>query len=303
MHRTLGVGWLLCVLGLAGRADALTIITPVSGAPVPSGQLVTVRVAPSPGETLASVRIGTRESQVDATPAAADGGTFEAQVRIPRSAVGPEFIVATADLADGRLSSTHVDVLADPGPLRELVVVQPPALTFVGQVLQLEVSGVFEDGVVRDLTSPDAGTRYETSDATVLGIDPSGLVQARRNGAASVRVRSLGLVATAAVPVALPSVPNNSIPIADPGPDRVAAPLTIVSLSAAASTDADGDALSYLWEQQSGPWISLRSPTSPTPSFLSPAVTGETVMEFSLTVRDSRGATSFPKLQRITVRP
>jgi hypothetical protein len=302
MRTNMCAGLLMCMIG-AVRADALTIVTPVSGAPVPSGQLVTVRIAPSPGETLASVRVRTRESDVEAAQVATVPGTFEAQIRIPRSAVGPEFIMAAASLVDGRLSSTHVDVHADPGPLRELVIVQPPALTFVGQVLQLEVSGVFEDGVVRELTSPDVGTRYETSDPTVLGIDPSGLVQARRNGAASVRVRSHGLVATAAVPIALPSVPNNGIPIADPGPDRTTAPLTIVSLSAAASADADGDALSYLWEQQSGPWISLRSPTSSTPSFLSPEVTAETVMEFSLTVRDSRGATSFPRILRITVRP
>ena len=297
------LGLVLCVLGLAARVDALTIVSPVSGAPVPSGQLVTVRVAPSPGEVIASVRISTREAQADASPVAGAPGTFEAQIRVPRSAVGGEFIMAAANLVGGRLASTHVDVLADPGPLRALLIMQPPALTLAGQVQQLEVMGLFEDGEMRDLTSSDAGTRYETSDATRLGIDPSGLVQARRNGTASVRVHSRGMVATATVPIAIPASPTNNIPIADPGPDRVTAPLTIVSLSAAASNDADGDALSYIWEQRTGPWISLRSPSSASASFLSPAVTSETVMEFSLTVTDSRGATTFPRTVRITVRP
>jgi hypothetical protein len=74
-------------------------------------------------------------------------------------------------------------------------------------------------------------------------------------------------------------------------------------VSATASSDADGDPLTYAWEQLTGPWISLRSAGQANASFLSPAVTAETVMEFSLTVKDSRGAASFPKTVRITVTP
>ena len=49
----------------------------------------------------------------------------------------------------------------------------------------------------------------------------------------------------------------------------------------------------YEDEMSSEPWAG----PAPTP------VTTETVMEFSLTVRDSRGATTFPRILRITVRP
>jgi hypothetical protein len=291
MRATIGLGLLLSIAGSEIRADALEILSPVSGATVRSGQLVTVRVGPSAGEIVESVRIATSEGNIEASTVSGAPGVFEGQVRVPETAVGPEFVVVAASLAGGRVVSTHVQVEADPGVLRQLVIVQPPALSFVGQVLQLEVRGLFEDGVTRDLTSPDTGTRYETSNATVLGIDPSGLVQARRGGTASVRVQCRGMAATATLSVSVPNPPDNAIPLADPGLDRVLSSLTVVELSGATSSDADGDPLAFLWEQQAGPWVSLRSAGSANASFL------------SLTVKDSRGATSFPSTVRITVRP
>lgn len=294
---------LLLLAGLPGRVFAVQVLSPLEGAIVRSGQMVTVRVGPSPGEVISSVRIATSEGNTEGLPVAGGSGAYEGQVRLPMRAVGPELIVAAAILVDGRLVSTHVQVEADPGPLQRLVIQPPPALSFTGQVVQLEVMGIFADGVSRDLTGPETGTLYETSNAAVLGVDPSGLLQARSNGTASVRVRCRGMAATATVPVTVPATADNRIPVAEPGPDRIVAPLTVVALSAAGSSDADGDSLTYIWEQRTGPWISLRSAGQANASFLSPAITVETVMEFSLTVRDSRGAASFPKTVRITVRP
>jgi hypothetical protein len=296
-------GLLLLVLALPERAFALQVLSPIEGAIVRSGQLVVVRVGPSPGEVIASVRIATSEGNTEASPVAGGTAAYEGQVRLPMRAVGPELIVVAASLVDGRLVSAHVQVEADPGLLQRLVIQPPPALSFTGQVVQLEVMGIFADGVSRDLTGPETGTLYETSNAAVLGVDPSGLLQARSNGTASVRVRCRGMAATAAVPVTVPSTSDNRIPVAEPGPDRIVAPLTVVALSATASSDADGDPLTYVWEQRTGPWISLRSAGQANASFLSPAIAVETVMEFSLTVKDSHGATSFPKTVRITVRP
>ncbi len=304
MRTRICVGLFLFAVSSPVRALALEILSPLPGAVVRSGQLVTIRVGPSGSEVIESVLLATSEGRADAPPVTNSPGIFEGQVRIPGAAAGPELILVAARLAgSGRVVTNHVEVVADPGPLKQLVIVQPPALTFVGQVLQLEVRGVFEDGATRDLASPETGTRYESSDTTVLGIDPSGLVQARRAGTASVRVRCRGLVATASVPVFVPDPPGNTIPVPDPGPDRIVSHLTVVALSAVASSDADGDPLTYLWEQQAGPWVSLRSAASASASFLSPSVTTETVMEFSLTVKDTRGATSFPRTVQITVRP
>jgi hypothetical protein len=294
---------LLLVVALPGRAFAVQILSPIEGTIVRSGQPVVVRVGPSPGEVISSIRIATSEGNTEVLTAAGGTGAYEGQVRLPMGAVGPELILVAASLVDGRLVSAHVQVEADPGPLQRLVIQQPPSLGFTGQVVQLEVTGVFADGVSRDLTAPETGTLYESSNAAVLGVDPSGLLQARSNGTASVRVRCRGLTATATVPVTVPSGSDNRIPVAEPGPDRIVGPLTVVSLSATASSDADGDPLTYAWEQLTGPWISLRSAGQANASFLSPAVTAETVMEFSLTVKDSRGAASFPKTVRITVTP
>lgn len=303
MTTRISFGLMLLAVGLPGRVFAVQVVSPIEGAIVRSGQMVTVRVGPSPGEAISSVRFTTGEGNAEGLLVAGGTGAYEGQVRLPIRAVGPELIVVAAILADGRLVSTHVQVEADPGPLQRLVIQQPPTLSFTGQVVQLEVTGIFADSVSRDLTGPETGTLYETSNAAVVGVNPSGLLQARSNGTASVRVRCRGMAATATVPVAVPSTPENRIPIAEPGPDRIVAPLTVVSLSASASSDSDGDPLTYVWEQLTGPWISLRSAGQANASFLSPAITVETAMDFSLTVKDSRGAASFPKAVRITVRP
>jgi hypothetical protein len=304
MRTRIGVGLFLFAVISPVRALALEILSPLPGTVVRSGQLVTIRVGPSGGETIESVLLATSEGRADAPPLAGSPGIFEGQVRIPGAAAGPELVLVAATLAgSGRVVTNHVEIVADPGPLMRLELVQPPALTFVGQVLQLEVRGVFEDGATRDLSSPETGTRYESSDPTILGIDPSGLVQARRAGTASVRVRCRGLVALAAVSVAVPDPPGNTIPVAEAGPHRIVSPLSVVVLSGTASNDSDGDPLTYLWEQQAGPWVSLRSAASAIASFLSPSVATETVIDFSLTVKDSRGATSFPRTVQITVRP
>lgn len=297
------LGVLLIAVASPVRALALEILAPLEGTIVRSGEFVTVRVGPSAGESITSVRIATAEGNTEASAVAGMPGVFEGQVRVPLGAVGPELILVAADLSAGRLASTHVQVDADPGLLRRLVILQPPALTFTGQVIQLEVKGIFADGVTRDLTSPETGTQYETSNATVLAVDSAGLLQARSNGTASIRVRCRGLTATATLPVSLPTPAENAIPVAAPGPDRIVAPLTVVTLSGSASSDADGDPLTYLWEQLAGPWISLRSADRVSAAFLSPPVTVETVMEFSLTVKDNRGAASLPQTVRITVRP
>jgi hypothetical protein len=61
--------------------------------------------------------------------------------------------------------------------------------------------------------------------------------------------------------------------------------------------------MQYRWEQESGPMVLLRDANTATPYFISPRVDGESVLEFSLAVTDSKGAMSFPDTVRITVSP
>jgi large repetitive protein len=84
-----------------------------------------------------------------------------------------------------------------------------------------------------------------------------------------------------------PGQPNRR-PVAAIGPQGPVPERTTVTLSGAGSTDADGDTLTYFWDQLSGPPVILnQSPTSPTVSFIAPDVpaAGGSVV-ITLTVSD-----------------
>jgi hypothetical protein len=72
-------------------------------------------------------------------------------------------------------------------------------------------------------------------------------------------------------------------PIADAGADQTVAAHSLVGLDGTASTDPDGDAITFLWRQMSGDSVTLSSPTDATPTFLAPA-NGK--LAFSLVVSD-----------------
>src|SRR5687767_14880193 len=59
-----------------------------------------------------------------------------------------------------------------------------------------------------------------------------------------------------------PSQPSNRAPIAYAGPDLTVFRGDEIKLSGAASSDLDGQALSYSWVQESGPTIGLTQPSS-----------------------------------------
>jgi hypothetical protein len=239
---------------------------------------------------------------VPASPSTSPG-TFEAAVRVPLDAVGPEIVTAYATLIGGGASVAQLTLLAQPGELERLFLSVPPILTFVGEVTQVEVRGRFQDNVTRELTLPETGTTYSSSDQSVLGVLPNGLIQARTRGVAQIMVTNRGKTAIGTVRVAVPSPSDNKIPTPNAGPDQQAASETLVDLTGAGSTDPDGDAIQYRWEQESGPVVLLMDSNTATPYFISPRVDGEAMLEFSLTVTDSKGAVSFPDVVRVTVSP
>ncbi|MGH7927253.1 MAG: PKD domain-containing protein, partial [Candidatus Binatia bacterium] len=84
------------------------------------------------------------------------------------------------------------------------------------------------------------------------------------------------------------TIQDNTPPIADAGINQAVHPSALVILDGTASYDADGDALSYVWRQLSGPKVELVSNRTATPSF-SAGEENETYI-FALTVKDTPGA-------------
>jgi hypothetical protein len=284
--------------GLAAvPAAALEITAPAPDAVVTPGSSVTVKAVAAAGQTFTDV--------VFFIPGTDPKTTAElvATLKVPTEAVGPLPIVVMGTTPAGDVESATVMVTVEPGTLERLTVAAPDPLTHIGQIVDLDVRGLFADGVTRDLSGSARGTTYATSNGAVLGIHPEGVIQARSRGRANVTATNRGKSLTFAVDVVVPDPPNNRIPVADAGPDQAAVSETRVDLTASGSTDADGDALTYRWIQMSGPLIFVWNDTSAHPHFVAPNVSQPTVIEFSLVVEDGKGATAFPDTVSITVNP
>jgi ELWxxDGT repeat protein len=107
-------------------------------------------------------------------------------------------------------------------------------------------------------------------------------------------------VATDAVLVVVSNL--NHVPLADAGPDQTVDEETAVTLDGSASSDADGDALTFAWTQLSGPQVTLSDPGSATPRFTAPEVGGGgAALVFQLIVGDGSAA-SHPDTVTISVR-
>ena len=85
------------------------------------------------------------------------------------------------------------------------------------------------------------------------------------------------------------NVITNSPPLANAGPAQTVLGNSQVQLDGTASSDPDGDSLTYYWTQISGPNVALTNVNSATPTFWAPAVTAMTKLVFELKVKDSAG--------------
>jgi hypothetical protein len=91
----------------------------------------------------------------------------------------------------------------------------------------------------------------------------------------------------------------NTPPTANAGAGQSVFKKATVTLEGSASSDADGDSLTYAWSQASGPAVTLTNPSNVNPTFTAPSTTSTLV--FSLVVNDGHGNSSAPASVTITV--
>lgn len=99
-----------------------------------------------------------------------------------------------------------------------------------------------------------------------------------------------GPVATDTVTVAIDA--DDDAPNADAGLDQTVGEGDVVTLSGLASSDPEGQGLTYLWTQVSGPIVALSDPTAARPTFTAPEAVSNTTVRFVLTVSDGSNTSS-----------
>ena len=95
----------------------------------------------------------------------------------------------------------------------------------------------------------------------------------------------------------------NEAPVADAGEDfSVAGEEPLVHLDGSGSSDPNGDPITFLWTQESGPGVDLDDASGIAPSFQAPVLDEEGQLVFKLIVNDG-GANSEPAMVTVTVSP
>lgn len=95
---------------------------------------------------------------------------------------------------------------------------------------------------------------------------------------------------------------TNHAPIATATDQTVTGPAT-VNLDGSASTDPDGDAITYKWTQISGPTVTITNSTKAKASFNVAAVTANQSLAFRLTVTDAKGLSNSVDVQVVNKAP
>ncbi len=315
----------VCLWLVPASVAAFTILEPAADAVLEPGQRLMARVDLGSESGVHRVqyfwyRQGDEPVALQqASPSLVASGTssppYGGILVVPKEAIGTMRLLAVGEVARGRLAGREEfdEILLQVEPRVELTSIEfdvekPWRLEMIGKLLDVPVVGQFADGVTRRISGGSTGSRYESSDARVIAVQPEGVVRVAGNGKAALTVVNRGKSGTLDVVVKGEAEPNLA-PIADAGPERTVKGGTTVVLNGLRSTDPDGDLLKYEWMQVRGQKVSLLDPDTPRATFVAPKVAAKRLLQFRLKVTDMKGpdlvkgADSFPALVNVWIEP
>jgi hypothetical protein len=294
----------LCV-GIPSVVCAFTLILPEIESGVKSGQSLPVSIEIPSGIGVHRVRyywyredeepMETTQIEPDLVATAASTPPYGGCLSVPERSIGLVRLLAVASLTRGRLAGQEdFDeriIRVDP-PVAlsaiEFAVEKPWRLGTIGKIVPVPVVGQFADGVERNLGGGSAGSRYRSSDESIVTVSPDGLVHVVGNGRARITVLNREREGTIDVVVMGDDEPNQA-PIARVPAEVAGKGGQRIVLDGLQSSDPDGDPLRYEWKQTRGNRVTLLNHGEAKAAFVAPHVTARRLLQFKLRVTDMRG--------------
>ena len=191
--------------GIPQAAWPFSLALPETGTALTAGQVISVSIDMPAGIGVRQVRyywyrdddepMATSQAEPSLTATAASDPPSGGDLIVPEEAIGLVRLLAVGTLSRGRMAGQEdfderLFLVEPPAELTgiEFAVEKPWRLDILGKIVPLPVIGQFADNVERNLGGGFAGSRYDSSDESIVVVSPEGLAHVRGNGRARITV-------------------------------------------------------------------------------------------------------------------
>ncbi|MEX5219394.1 MAG: hypothetical protein AB7G68_15510 [Nitrospiraceae bacterium] len=299
---------LLVGISLPSAASSFSLVLPDTETTVTTGQTLSVGIDVPAAIGVRQVRyywyrddeepMATSQAEPALTATEASTPSYGGMLIVPEDAIGLVRLLAVGTMTRGRMAGQEdfdERVLRVEAPAEltgiEFAVDKPWRFNVIGKIVPVPVIGQFADNVERSLAGGFAGSRYHSSDESIVVVSPDGLAHVKGNGRARITVINREKEGAIEVVVMADEEPNRS-PVA-----RVPAQIEgqggqKIVLDGLQSRDPDGDPLRYEWKQTRGNKVTLMNHGEAKAAFMAPHVSARRLLQFKLRVTDMRGPDS-----------